>query len=112
MREDGLDQRRSKRVPRRSAAWIERVDDGTRIPCVVWDISEGGARLAAPRPAALPPAFKLRLTSDGDAGRLCRVVWRNDRQLGVEFVGAWAEDVARGASKPSDARTPAESAAR
>ncbi len=107
MREDGQEQRRSKRTPRRSAAWIELAGDGARIPCVVWDISDGGARLAAPRPRELPPAFKLVLTRDGgDSERLCQVVWRNDKQLGVEFLQTWREDVMPGASMASQARVP------
>jgi hypothetical protein len=106
MRDDGLEQRRSKRVPRRSAAWIELAGDGARIPCVVWDMSDGGARLAAPRPRELPPAFKLVLARDGDAERLCQVVWRNDKQLGVEFLQAWREDFMPGASMASQARVP------
>ncbi len=104
MREGSLEQRRAKRTPRRNAAWIE-LTGGARIPCVVWDISDGGARLAAPRPSDLPPAFKL-LTRDGDVERLCQVVWRNDKQLGVEFLQTWREDFMPGASMASQARVP------
>ena len=110
MREGSLEQRRAKRTPRRNAAWIE-LTGGARIPCVVWDISDGGARLAAPRPSELPPAFKL-LTRDGDSERLCQVVWRSDKQIGVQFIQAWTEDFARGASMASPAQVPAESARR
>jgi hypothetical protein len=106
MREDGLEQRRSKRAPRRSAAWIELAGDGARIPCVVWDIPPGAARVAPPRPRELPPAFKLVLTRDGDSERLCQVVWRNDKQLGVEFLQTWREDFMPGASLASQARAP------
>jgi hypothetical protein len=84
--------RRAKRTRRRNAAWIGLGNGGTRIPCVLWDISESGARLAAPRCKGLPGAFNLLLTKDGSARRRCRVVWRNDRQLGVEFVAAAAPD--------------------
>jgi hypothetical protein len=112
MREGGLEQRRAKRTPRRNAAWIEFAGGGARIPCVVWDISDGGARLAAPRPGELPPAFKLLLTRDGDSARLCQVVWRNDKQVGVQFIQAWSEDLARGVSMASHARVTAESAGR
>jgi hypothetical protein len=106
MRDDGQEQRRSKRVPRRSAAWIELAGDSARIPCVIWDISDGGARLAAPRPRELPPAFKLILTRDGDAERLCQVVWRSDKQVGVEFLQAWHEDFMPSASMVSYSRAP------
>lgn len=92
MREHGRDQRRAKRTPRRNAAWIGLAGGGTHIPCVLWDISEDGARLAAPRTSVLPSAFKLLLTKDGSSQRLCRVVWRNDKQLGVQFIQGSIED--------------------
>jgi len=86
MRERGRELRRAKRTRRRNAAWIGLGNGGTHIPCVLWDVSETGARLSAPRASALPLAFNLLLTKDGTARRLCRVVWRNDRQLGVQFI--------------------------
>lgn len=88
----GREERRSKRTPRRNAAWIGVADNAQRIPCVLWDLSEGGARLAAPRAATLPSAFKLLMTNDGQTHRLCRVVWRKGRQLGVQFVEALRDD--------------------
>jgi hypothetical protein len=88
------DLRRAKRSRRRNAAWIGLSSGGTRIPCVLWDISATGARLAAPRSKTLPIAFNLFLNKDGSAPRVCRVVWRNDSQLGVQFMhGSDAEDV-------------------
>ena len=98
MRERRREQRRAKRSPRRNAAWIAPASGGTHIPCVLWDISDTGARLAAPRPNVLPAAFRLLLTKDGRSQRCCRVVWRNERQLGVKFVEASAEDMEADAS--------------
>jgi hypothetical protein len=61
---------------------------------VLWDISDGGARSAAPRANVLPVAFNLFLSKDERSRRVCRVVWRNDSYMGVQFVeGASAEDV-------------------
>jgi len=96
----GLEQRRAKRTPRRNAAWIELAGEGAHIPCVLWDLSAGGARLAAPHTGELPPAFKLLLSRDGSSQRLCRVVWRSDKQLGVQFIQDWIEDFARPATAP------------
>jgi hypothetical protein len=68
------------------------LDGGTaRIPCVLWDISEGGARIAAAHGNALPDVFGLFLTKDGKSRRFCQVVWRRGSQLGVRFV---ADEVA------------------
>jgi hypothetical protein len=78
--------RRSRRVPKRHAAWISLNSTSTPIPCVLWDLSDGGARLAAPRSNVLPPMFNLILTKDGKSQRLCRVVWRSQAQVGVQFI--------------------------
>jgi hypothetical protein len=60
----------------------------------LWDISESGARIAAPRTNFLPPAFDLLLAKDGSSRRVCRVVWRNEGHVGVQFVqGYSAEDM-------------------
>ena len=88
MRERGRDLRRAKRTPKRNAAWIGLATGGTPIPCVVWDISDSGARLAAPRSNFLPVAFNLFLTKDGGSRRVCRMVWRSDGYLGVQFLQA------------------------
>src|SRR4051794_18317514 len=93
------DFRRAKRSRRRSAAWIGLGNGSTRIPCVLWDISESGARLAAPRAKVLPAAFNLVLSKDGRSQRQCRVVWRNERQLGVEFIQTTVEDLEEEAAR-------------
>ncbi len=86
MRERGREFRRAKRTHRRNAAWIGLANGGAHIPCVLWDVSDTGARLAAPRSNALPAAFNLLFTNDGKTKRQCRVVWRNGRQVGVTFI--------------------------
>lgn len=93
MRTQGRECRRAQRTRRRNAAWIGLGNGGTHVPCVLWDISDTGARLAAPRSSVLPAAFSLLLTKDGRSQRLCRVVWRNDRQLGVRFVPGTVADL-------------------
>lgn len=93
MRERSRERRRVKRRPRRNAAWIGFAGVGTHIPCVLWDISDHGARVAAPRTSVLPSSFKLLLTKDGSSQRLCRVVWRDHKQLGVEFIQGSIDDI-------------------
>ena len=94
-RDPEQEQRRAKRTPRRNAAWIELAGGGDLIPCVLWDISDGGARVAAPRVSTLPAVFRLLLTKDGSSERLCRVVWRSDKQVGVQFIEGSIADVAQ-----------------
>lgn len=57
------------------------------VPCVIWDMSDGGARLAIARPIAeLPSAFSLLLTKDGRLRRNCEVVWTDPQFVGVKFI--------------------------
>jgi hypothetical protein len=93
MRERGRELRKAKRTPRRNAAWIVLSSGGVRIPCVLWDVSETGARIAAARASALPQVFCLLPGNDGAARRFCRVVWRKDGQVGVRFIGEAEADM-------------------
>jgi PilZ domain-containing protein len=85
-REQRRDLRRAKRAPRRQAAWVVLDGGCTRFACVLWDNSEGGARIAAARANTLPDVFGLFLTKDGKSRRFCRVAWRKGGQIGVQFV--------------------------
>jgi hypothetical protein len=82
--------RRSRRTPKRQGAWIGY--QGGRIPCVIWDQSSDGARIAAPRSKKLPDTFTLLLSRDGKSRRFCRVAWRSDTQVGIQFIEALNED--------------------
>ena len=82
-----LELRASPREKMRRSGWILCAASASPIPCVVWDLSRTGARLAAARPELLPSGFKLRLVT-GNLERFCRVVWRRDSSLGVAFVSA------------------------
>jgi PilZ domain len=84
-RDPRREQRKGKRTPRRQAAWVV-LDGGVQLPCVLWDISLSGARIAAARAGGLPDVFGLFLSKDGKARRFCRVAWRRGGQLGVQFV--------------------------
>ena len=57
------------------------------VECVIWDISEGGARLAVALPMAdLPRNFTLNLFKDENVQRKCEVVWMDKRFVGVKFM--------------------------
>jgi c-di-GMP-binding flagellar brake protein YcgR len=81
--------RKSHRKRSRYAAWINLGDHCQPVRCVLWDISDGGARLTAARNVEdLPDQFSLVLNDVVECS--CRVVWRNARFLGVRFVKASA----------------------
>ena len=54
--------------------------------CVLWDISEGGARLSVTDTTTVPNEFLLVLERDAPRGTSCRVVWRQGDQIGLEFI--------------------------
>jgi hypothetical protein len=81
------DKRKSIRLAIRRAAEVQFGTDQPSVRCVVWDISDSGARLAVARPLLnLPSRFKLLLRKDGSEQRNCEVVWTDTRFVGVKFV--------------------------
>jgi len=78
--------RQARRQPVRRAAWVSLGKDQPAVACVLWDISQAGARLrAALRSADLAPGSFLSLTI-GKEQRNCRVAWSRNGFVGVEFV--------------------------
>jgi len=69
-----------------STAWIRIADDPVPHVCVLWDISEGGARLSVTDMARVPNEFLLVLERDAPRGTSCRVAWRWQDQIGLEFI--------------------------
>jgi hypothetical protein len=71
----------------RRAATLTFGDQKPSVECVIWDISEGGARLAVALPLAdLPQNFTLNLFKDENVQRKCEVVWMDKRFVGVKFT--------------------------
>jgi hypothetical protein len=54
------------------------------INCVVRNLSTSGAALEAPNQAGIPSRFILVIPSDG-LRLACRVKWRKEHRIGVEF---------------------------
>jgi hypothetical protein len=67
--------------------------DGKRIcECVMRDISDTGARLKvdSAQSAAIdeiPSEFILTISRSGNVFRRCKLVWRQNDELGVHFSG-------------------------
>ena len=54
------------------------------LPCTVTDLTPYGAGLSLGTTFGVPPVFQLAI--DGDPKiRHCRIVWENDKKLGVSF---------------------------
>jgi len=72
------------RTPSRRAASIKVADDSPDLPCVIWDMSDKGAKLAAVRPLLLPERFTLVFSDT--VHRRCQVMWRGEKFVGVQFI--------------------------
>lgn len=64
--------------------------DSVRRPCLVRDVSAGGARVAVEDTAKVPMQITLALTQNGQVARRCRVVWRSGTDIGLAFQSATA----------------------
>jgi two-component system chemotaxis response regulator CheY len=60
-----------------------RLNRGGSIDCTIRDISEDGACLRLATVLGIPESFELVL--DDKTARSCRVIWRKQSQIGVEF---------------------------
>lgn len=55
------------------------------VPCVILDISPGGARIRTPHAKDVPDYFELQ-NAGQDLDTWCEVRWRKDDQIGVLFL--------------------------
>lgn len=76
------DLRKAVRYPLHVPAYVTSGDRADRHNCIIHDVSLTGARLTVGPKADLPDEFTLVFT------RNCRVVRRQDGQVGVEFLFA------------------------
>jgi hypothetical protein len=77
----GIEKRRAPRTPVANKAWIV-LEDRSAHPCLIRDISSGGARLEVPSILGLPNRFILR---EGSVQRQVSVVRKGVRHLAVKF---------------------------
>jgi hypothetical protein len=76
-------QREVRRV-RHLSAWI-KVEGRAHCECQVMDISKQGAKVIVEPLSAVPNRFAL-VFFQGDQTRVCEVIWRRDKILGVKFI--------------------------
>jgi PilZ domain len=79
-----LERRKHYRTAWNVFATIYDADRHLERPCILNDLSAGGAKLSGVRANTIPDEFRLR-TPNGDR-RTCDVVWRTDNELGVRFT--------------------------
>jgi hypothetical protein len=80
-----LNRRRFFRRAANKAAWIEKLPTILER-CTLIDVSEAGAHLTVSDVYDLPENFALHLTREAKPGRMCRIVWRRDHDVGLEFL--------------------------
>ena len=68
------------------AAWINPGEGLPLRQCVLADMSDSGARLTFQDSDEIPHAFSLLLTRHSHPCYPCRVVWRQNNVIGVQFV--------------------------
>lgn len=78
------DKRREIRRPIKYTAWIAQKEKPL-LGCVLADVSDKGARLEVETTENIPDNFMLFLSRRGSPRRQCRVAWRSETQLGVEY---------------------------
>jgi PilZ domain len=79
--------RRVRRVAVNIPAWIEVGNSTLLERCTLVDLTDEGAKLVVGDISHLTDHFCLYLTRRGHASQRCRIVWRRDHQIGVEFEG-------------------------
>jgi hypothetical protein len=81
----GVERRNSVRRSAEYAGSIQR-SRNRQLLCVIWDISDTGARLVAPSAKDVPEKFILVVARNGQERYYCRVMWRSECQIGVSFM--------------------------
>lgn len=94
------EKRRRRRVRTRRAAWIDAGGNAEPTRCVLWDLSETGARLAPAQASKLPDIFTLIL--DKTTAHRCSVVWRKGPLVGVRFLLSAEDEQAAIAKSAAD----------
>lgn len=79
------EQRKSKRQLLTCDSSIVTLDRKRTFGCRLGDISATGAKIFVDKPGELPDDFVLMLSERGKVMRLCHVIHRGEKQIGVAF---------------------------
>src|SRR6266853_903905 len=80
------ERRNNFRVEWNSPATIYDLDRQLVRPCILSDFSNGGAKITGLRASTIPDEFLLRFPHGHGRARKCRVIWRTDDKVGIEFT--------------------------
>lgn len=87
MAEFGTEARRKWRKQFKYAGALDVGAGSELLPCEIADISEGGARVVVfTDPNGLPDSIALVLSPNGKVRRNCRIAWRSDTEIGLQFL--------------------------
>jgi hypothetical protein len=84
--QEAMDERVETRIRTHRRGWLSRTKGERLQKCIIWDESTAGARLVVDATREIPDTFYIYLSADPESLQLCRVAWRSDTQIGVEFV--------------------------
>jgi hypothetical protein len=79
--------KREVRRARHLSAWIIQAGNDDQ-ECQVMDISKNGAKIITAMPSQVPDRFELAFKQGDGERRLCDVVWRRGKTIGVQFANA------------------------
>jgi hypothetical protein len=68
--------------------------EGSVMSCIVRNISPEGAAIDVENPAFVPSRFRLVMANDSSV-RECRIAWIQQKRIGVTFVAAPQDHVAK-----------------
>jgi hypothetical protein len=80
------ERRKSSRHGIIHTAWVRTASDPLPFVTVLWDVSDGGARLSVAQPEAFPDTVTVTLKREDTVGTVCRIAWRDRDQIGIEFL--------------------------
>ena len=82
---DLREQRESEWQALRFPVWADFGDNAPLRNCVMSNVSVECATLAIKTPGDVPDSFTLVLSRDGSIRWSCRVIWRSNLEVGIEF---------------------------
>ena len=80
-----MEERRKDTRRRTLKAGKIMIDGKSIIDCTVRNLTDTGASLEVGSPVGIPDTFQLSISVDNLTHK-CRVTWRQERRIGVQFV--------------------------
>jgi hypothetical protein len=80
--------RRAPRHQVKSPGTLLTLDGLPIVTCTIVDVSEGGAQLELAQAMEVPDQIALLLSASRHTRRVCDVMWRGAKTIGVKFVAA------------------------